>query len=255
MIQYKSKEKEMNSIVDAFFNISIEKFRFLVDQFGFGNPKKRVGGGLYRVIYQSRSTAVEIGLEWREQYIYVELFRLIDGKIKENPIIIRPESKLNEFNLEDLLAIRAPHYKLSPNYFDKPYKLSPNYFNKSLSLESVQYVLIHYATVLREFAKDVLQGDFSVFSELELVVKRRLVGSKFSRGRSGNQHVVPHAGRWAVRGEGNKRVTSTHDTQAEAIERARRIATRERSEVVIHRPDGRIREKDSYGSDPKEKVS
>ncbi|HII2327449.1 TPA: DUF2188 domain-containing protein, partial [Escherichia coli] len=25
-----------------------------------------------------------------------------------------------------------------------------------------------------------------------------------------NQHVVPHNGEWAVRGEGNERVTSTH---------------------------------------------
>ncbi len=33
-----------------------------------------------------------------------------------------------------------------------------------------------------------------------------------------NQHVVPHNGEWAVRGEGNERVTSTHRTQQEAIE-------------------------------------
>jgi uncharacterized protein YdaT len=65
-----------------------------------------------------------------------------------------------------------------------------------------------------------------------------------------NQHVVPHNDRWAVRGEGNERVTSTHDTQGEAIDRARGIAQRERSEVVIHRPDGRIRDRDSYGNDP-----
>lgn len=65
-----------------------------------------------------------------------------------------------------------------------------------------------------------------------------------------NQHVVPHQGRWSVRGERNERVTSTHDTQGEAIDRARGIAQRERSEVVIHRPDGRIRDRDSYGNDP-----
>jgi len=65
-----------------------------------------------------------------------------------------------------------------------------------------------------------------------------------------NQHVVPHRGRWGVRGEGNERVTSTHDTQSEAIARARGIAQRERREVVIHRPNGRIRDKDSYGNDP-----
>lgn len=65
-----------------------------------------------------------------------------------------------------------------------------------------------------------------------------------------NQHVVPHNGQWGVRGEGNERVTSQHPTQGEAIERAREIAINERSEVVIHRPDGTIRDKDSYGHDP-----
>ena len=65
-----------------------------------------------------------------------------------------------------------------------------------------------------------------------------------------NQHVVPHDGDWAVRGEGNERVTSTHNTQAEAEAAAREIARNQRSEVVIHHPDGRIRDKDSYGNDP-----
>lgn len=65
-----------------------------------------------------------------------------------------------------------------------------------------------------------------------------------------NQHVVPHGGDWAVRGAGNSRVTSTHGTQSEAVGAARRIAEDQGSEVLIHRPDGRIREKDSYGNDP-----
>ena len=64
-----------------------------------------------------------------------------------------------------------------------------------------------------------------------------------------NQHVVPYNNEWAVRGEGNNRVTSTHDTQAEAINAARDIAINHRSEVVIHRPNGTIRDKDSYGND------
>lgn len=66
---------------------------------------------------------------------------------------------------------------------------------------------------------------------------------------SKNQHVVPHRDAWAVRGEGNSRVTSIHRTQAEAQAAAREIAINQRSEVVIHRPDGRIRDKDSYGND------
>jgi hypothetical protein len=65
-----------------------------------------------------------------------------------------------------------------------------------------------------------------------------------------NQHVVPADDGWGVRGEGNDRLTSRHDTQGEAIDAAREIAINQRSEVVIHRPDGRIRDRDSYGNDP-----
>ena len=65
-----------------------------------------------------------------------------------------------------------------------------------------------------------------------------------------NQHVVPHNGKWAVRGAGNSRVTATFRTQEQARVQARRIAIREQSEVVIHRPTGQIRDKDSYGHDP-----
>lgn len=65
-----------------------------------------------------------------------------------------------------------------------------------------------------------------------------------------NQHVVPHGDTWAVRGAGNSRVTSRHETQAEAAEAARTIAQRQQSEVIIHRPNGQIRDRNSYGNDP-----
>lgn len=65
-----------------------------------------------------------------------------------------------------------------------------------------------------------------------------------------NQHVVPHGGDWAIQGAGNERVTRIVDTQREAIEIAREIAQNQRTEVIIHRPDGRIRERNSYGNNP-----
>ena len=66
-----------------------------------------------------------------------------------------------------------------------------------------------------------------------------------------NQHVVPRPnGNWAVRGEGNSKVTKETPTQTLAIEIARDIAKNQHSEVVIHRKDGVIRDKDSYGNDP-----
>lgn len=65
-----------------------------------------------------------------------------------------------------------------------------------------------------------------------------------------NQHVVPQNGQWAVRGEGNSRVTTTHKTQKEAITEARNRAQNAGSELIIHGRDGKIREKNTYGKDP-----
>jgi uncharacterized protein (DUF4415 family) len=65
-----------------------------------------------------------------------------------------------------------------------------------------------------------------------------------------NQHVIPHEGKWAVMGEGSQGATSIHDTQAEATERAREIARREKSELLVHGRDGQIRSRDSFGHDP-----
>ena len=58
-------------------------------------------------------------------------------------------------------------------------------------------------------------------------------------------HVVPQDGGWAVKREGKERASSTHGTQREAIDAARELATAG-DELVIHRPDGAIREHTTY---------
>ncbi len=65
-----------------------------------------------------------------------------------------------------------------------------------------------------------------------------------------NQHVVRRDDQWAVRGAGNSRDTSLHRTQAAAESAARDIAINQKSEVVIHGENGRIRARNSYGNDP-----
>ena len=65
-----------------------------------------------------------------------------------------------------------------------------------------------------------------------------------------NQHVVTHGDRWAVQPERGKKPTSLHQTQQEAIDRATGIAKNQKSELFIHRRDGTIRERNSYGNDP-----
>lgn len=69
-------------------------------------------------------------------------------------------------------------------------------------------------------------------------------------GKGKNQHVVKRDKGWAVLGEGNIRDTSHHPTQKEAAEAARKIARNQKSEVLIHGKDNKIRARDSFGNDP-----
>ena len=65
-----------------------------------------------------------------------------------------------------------------------------------------------------------------------------------------DQHIVPHPDGWAVKGAGNQRATSVHETQAEAMEAGREIAINNSAELFIHNRQGQIRERNSYGNDP-----
>ena len=63
-------------------------------------------------------------------------------------------------------------------------------------------------------------------------------------------HTVPHDDGWANRREGSDRVSRKFDTKAEAQAAGRRTAINDRTEHVVHRTDGTIGEKNSYGNDP-----
>ncbi len=65
------------------------------------------------------------------------------------------------------------------------------------------------------------------------------------------QHVLPSGARWSVRKSGASRATRIFSTRDEAINEARKIAKNQGTELYIHGKDGLIRERDSYGNDPK----
>lgn len=64
------------------------------------------------------------------------------------------------------------------------------------------------------------------------------------------QHVIPNNSKWQVKKSGAERATKTFDRQKDAIDYAKKIAINQKTEVVIHGKNGKIRDKDSYGNDP-----
>ena len=83
-------------------------------------------------------------------------------------------------------------------------------------------------------------------------IQAPIIISELPMARNSNSvHVVATSnGTWIVRREGTERASKRFDTQSEAIEWARDRGKFQGSDVVIHKRDGTIREKNSYGRDP-----
>lgn len=69
-------------------------------------------------------------------------------------------------------------------------------------------------------------------------------------GQARDVHTVALGDGW-INKVGGTQVGGTHRTQETAIEAGRVLATQNRSEHSIHGKDGTIREKKSYGTDPR----
>jgi hypothetical protein len=65
-----------------------------------------------------------------------------------------------------------------------------------------------------------------------------------------NVHTVPHGDGWANRRDDAQRVSNTAPTKDEAEKVGRGMAKRDRVEHLIHRRNGTIGERNSYGHDP-----
>jgi len=60
-----------------------------------------------------------------------------------------------------------------------------------------------------------------------------------------------HPEGWQVKGAGNSRATSVHQTQAEAWSEAKARARAEGSEAYLTGQNGQIPERNTYGNDPR----
>ncbi len=121
----------------------------------------------YELIYLNQTTAVKVSYEFQEAYIFIMLYKLVDGKLIYNPIEINAQTELHGYSLDDLLLIKNPSVIIKPAYL---YGEESTYYNKENGLE---LFVNAFANNLKEYAKDVLNGNFKIFEALEIVVKER----------------------------------------------------------------------------------
>jgi len=62
------------------------------------------------------------------------------------------------------------------------------------------------------------------------------------------QHVISSSGGWGVKASGSSRLTRYFDTKPAAISFGRSLSSRQKTELFIHKEDGTIQDRRSYGS-------
>jgi hypothetical protein len=138
-----------------------QAFHFLENNYNF--KLKKVKNSVYStcILYQNSTTAVEICFEKRELQVLVLLMKLINGEIPKYPMFIQPDTVINSFYLDDLMALNAVD-------------IEQKEWGYELTAEDLKETITKYAHYLKEFGKDVLRGDFKIFVELEKKVKERV---------------------------------------------------------------------------------
>mgnify|MGYP001796447843 CR=1 FL=1 len=65
-----------------------------------------------------------------------------------------------------------------------------------------------------------------------------------------SNHVVPSSQGWSVKKSGASRASRSFGTKEEAVKYGKTISRGEKTEQYIHKKDGTIQNRNSYGNDP-----
>ncbi len=171
---------------DHFFDVCKKKFAPVIKKFNFKISKQIDEDWGYKLFLQNRTTGIELYYEFRDMMVFLKLYQLINGSIQIQKGEIRPETILNGFDINDLLDIRSPSSKIpSQETIDGLDKIIKKIASgKKVKLDeypqeikdgdlSIDNILSKHAENVERYAEDILIGDFSLFVELDKIVKNR----------------------------------------------------------------------------------
>lgn len=151
----------------SFDIIAKTQFKFLELDFDFQLTKCCEHNWGYEMIYLNNKVGIKITYEFGEAYIFILLYKLIDGKLIENPHIIKNDTLLYGYGLDDIINLRNPSALIKPAY---QYGSKSEYYDKEKGL--TLYVSA-FADNLKKYATDILNGNFEIFIATDKVVKER----------------------------------------------------------------------------------
>jgi len=137
-------------------------FDFLEKDYGFSFFKCTVDTGSYKLMFKSNTVGIVLEYEPREFYLFITMCKLLQGEIPPKVVDISPKTVINCFDLDDVVSLSSKG-SLVPDYTS----LAPD---EKITLDDL---FKKQAENLRKSAHEILNGDFSLFVELDRVVKGR----------------------------------------------------------------------------------
>lgn len=153
-----------------FLETCIRHFLFLSSDYGLDQVCEKSEDWGFRIVYNNQVVAVDLTFELRDFYLFVKIVRLQNGNFPPSLGEIRPHTILDSFDLDDIVGLRSPE-SLVPSH------TGSTVFNLAL----FDQIVTRQAENLKVFASDLLRGDFSIFIELDQVVKERARKAAFQK--------------------------------------------------------------------------
>ncbi|HEX3047917.1 MAG TPA: hypothetical protein VHY08_24410 [Bacillota bacterium] len=148
---------------DLVHDVLIAKFDFLAKEHNLTLVFDQINDWGYRLIYKGSNVAVSIVYEYREAYIHILLHRLVNGEIENDPNPYQEDLPLLNIGLDWIVKVLDPS-KLVKLTYDG----TADFYCKDGAFETMAG---NQAANLKNFAGSVLEGDFTVFQEVDALVK------------------------------------------------------------------------------------
>jgi hypothetical protein len=144
----------------------LEEFKFLIHEYGFDLIEKKDDFWFLKLVYLNSMIGVIVSDERKEQYVDIDICKLVDKKIIDNTTqALKTDTPLNCINLNSIIKVTNPEDSIMPAHH---YDESSGFFASGGDLKYYHLV----AEKLRKYSSSFLLGDLSGFEDLATKVKK-----------------------------------------------------------------------------------